>query len=464
MPSSKLSLLERLLSLVTPINAGEGRNVLVMMLYAFVLLLLWYLLRTVREAVILSESGAVLRSYAHAFTAGALIILIPIYCTVVKRFDKTRFLQLISIFFAANLLIFIAIALLDLKYGFAFVIWTGIFGVGMIAQFWAFAAETYSVGAGQRLFVAIALGALLGSLAGSIIANTLFPILNSEGMMLLAATLLAALYFLPPAATRTVPDDIRNLRTEYTSTPPAHRHLPGGFDVVWSSRYLTLIALFVIGLNVVTTMSGFILASMVTERAAVFASTTVITKEVWIGSFYGDLYFWTNLCGLLIQGLLVSRLIQKIGILGAFLLTPFIAVILFGVLIFIPVFAFMRLAEIIQSSLNYSLRQTTHQSLFLPTDRAATFEGKTTIDTFFWRFGDLLQAGVVFLGTSIFGFGTHGFIIFNFFLAIIWLGLALFVLRPYRIIMFGYNRETVRTERLVAYEEYVQTRENYAGP
>ena len=32
--------------------------------------------------------------------------------------------------------------------------------------------------------------------------------------------------------------------------------------------------------------------------------------------------------------------------------------------------------------------------------RDAKYEGKTAIDTFFWRFGDLIQAGVVFAGLN----------------------------------------------------------------
>ncbi|MEE8119101.1 MAG: hypothetical protein V3T39_06015, partial [Gammaproteobacteria bacterium] len=380
----------------------------------------------------------------------------------VKRIEKTRFLQLISIFFSANLLIFIAIAILDIRYGIAFIIWNGIFVVTMIAQFWAFAAKIYSVSAGQRLFVVIALGATVGSWVGSIIARELFPILNSEGMMLLATVLLTTLYFLPPIAVRTIPENIRDLHIEKASTCETSSYFPGGFDVVFSSRYLTTIALFVIGLNVITSTSDFILASLVTERAADFASAEGLSKEAWIGSFYGDLYFWVNLGGLLIQIFLVSRLFQVIGVMGALLVTPLVVITLFGLLIFVPIFALIRLTFIIQASLNYSLRHTTHQSLFLPTDRAATFEGKITIDTFFWRFGDLIAAGVVFLGTSIFNFDIYGFIIFNFISAVIWLGIALSIFRPYRQIMFGYNRETVRLERIVAHEEFIQTRESRA--
>ena len=462
MSSPKLSLLERLLSLVTPVHAGEGRHLLVIMLYAFVLLLIWYLLRSVREAVILTESGAVIRSYATAITAGAFIFLIPVYSAVVKRFEKTRFLQLTSIFFSANLVVFFVVALLDIRFGVAFIIWNGIFGVTMIAQFWAFAAAIYTVSAGQRLFVAIVLGASVGALVGAVIARELFPVLNPEGMIFLAGALLAATYFVLPIIVRTVPENIQNLQDEPTTVRPTSRFIPGGFDVVFSSRYLTMIALFVVGLNIVTFTFDFILASMVTEQAAAIASSSGYTKETWIGSFYGDLYFWINIIGLLGQMFLVSRIFRTIGLMGALLLTPLVAVILFGLLVFIPVFTLIRLAYIIQASMNYSLRQTTHQSLFLPTDRAATFEGKTTIDTFFWRFGDLLGGGVIFLGTNIFDFSTHDFIILNSVLAIAWFVITLLVFRPYRQIMSGYHEETERLERIVAHAESIESRENHA--
>ena len=148
-------------------------------------------------------------------------------------------------------------------------------------------------------------------------------------------------------------------------------------------------------------MMDFILASVVTERAdQLVANDPSMSKEAWIGSFYGDLNFWISLCGLLIQMLFVSRIFRLLGIMGALLFTPIVVVTLFSLLAFIPIFSLIWLTEITLSSLNYSLRQTTHHSLFLPTNQVETFEGKTTIDTFFWRFGDLLHGGIVYIGAN----------------------------------------------------------------
>jgi AAA family ATP:ADP antiporter len=38
---------------------------------------------------------------------------------------------------------------------------------------------------------------------------------------------------------------------------------------------------------------------------------------------------------------------------------------------------------------------------FLPTSREAKYKAKQAIDSFFWRSGDLLQAGVVFVGVRL---------------------------------------------------------------
>ena len=69
--------------------------------------------------------------------------------------------------------------------------------------------------------------------------------------------------------------------------------------------------------------------------------------------------------------------------------------------LFVPIFSIIRLVKIGENSVNYSLMNTTRQALFLPVDRDAKYEGKTAIDTFFWRVGDLIQAGVVLCGPAL---------------------------------------------------------------
>jgi AAA family ATP:ADP antiporter len=87
--------------------------------------------------------------------------------------------------------------------------------------------------------------------------------------------------------------------------------------------------------------------------------------------------------------------------------------------------------KIAENSIDYSLMNTTRQALFLPVDRDAKYDGKTAIDSFFWRFGDLIQAGVVFAGLHWFGWAAPQFAMLNLALALVWIGLAVAIGRAF---------------------------------
>jgi AAA family ATP:ADP antiporter len=74
---------------------------------------------------------------------------------------------------------------------------------------------------------------------------------------------------------------------------------------------------------------------------------------------------------------------------------------------------------------------TTRQALFLPVDRDAKYDGKTAIDTFFWRIGDVIQAGVVYLGLNVLGWSALTFAALNLVLALAWIGLAIAIGREF---------------------------------
>ena len=66
--------LDRLLGIFGDVRAGEGVTVLLMSLNVFLLLVGYYVLKTVREPLILIAGGAELKSYAAAAQALTLIV------------------------------------------------------------------------------------------------------------------------------------------------------------------------------------------------------------------------------------------------------------------------------------------------------------------------------------------------------------------------------------------------------
>ena len=67
--------LDRCLSLLAPVRQGEGYAVSVLFLQAFSLMLAYYLVRPVREALILTQGGAEFRSYAVAVQVDGRILV-----------------------------------------------------------------------------------------------------------------------------------------------------------------------------------------------------------------------------------------------------------------------------------------------------------------------------------------------------------------------------------------------------
>ena len=67
------------------VRAGEGATVLLMSLNVFLLLVAYYILKTVREPLILMAGGAELKSYASAAQALTLIAYVPLYGWLATR-------------------------------------------------------------------------------------------------------------------------------------------------------------------------------------------------------------------------------------------------------------------------------------------------------------------------------------------------------------------------------------------
>ncbi|MFT5521962.1 MAG: AAA family ATP:ADP antiporter, partial [Enterobacterales bacterium] len=155
----QFTLLERFFSLATSLRPGEGKSILILTSQAFFTMLCYSLIRPAKEALILSEQGAEVRSYATGAQTLILLFLIPIYSSWVRKNSGSSMIQKLNLFFAINLLMFYFALVNGLQIGVAFYMWMAIFNVMVLAQFWAFTTDLYNVKSGQRLFVVIMLGA-----------------------------------------------------------------------------------------------------------------------------------------------------------------------------------------------------------------------------------------------------------------------------------------------------------------
>lgn len=391
--------------------------------YALLMMLSYYILKTIREPLLLTGTSAEIKSYAYAVTALLLLFIIPVYGLVFRHTGKQQMTRYITGFFLANLLIFYLTGKAGWDIGFSYYVWVGIFSVMITAQFWAFAADSYNTKSGQRLFPLIMIGATLGSLVAPAFSGALFPVVGPWVLMLTAMFLLALTLPFVGWGRAAVPPGSRG--GEDRIGAPKDGGLFGGISFVLTDRYLFLLAVLIMILNWVNTTGEYILAELVVRHAdATLAMDAGAVKADIIASFYGNFFFVVNMVTLLMQVFLVARVIRWIGIKGAVLVLPIIVLLGYGLVVFIPIFSIIRIVKIMENSTDYSLMNTTRHALYLPLSAAKKYEGKTTIEAFFWRFGDLLQAGAIYAGLNWFHFDIEHFAALNMILAVIWFWVA----------------------------------------
>jgi AAA family ATP:ADP antiporter len=427
----RLTPLDLFLGRFTRLRPGEGRSVVAFSCYALLMMVSYYILKTIREPLLLTGTSAEIKSYAYAATAVLLLFIIPLYGLVFRHTGRQQLTRYVTLFFLFTLLLFCLAGRYGTDIGFAYYVWVGIFNMMITAQFWAFAADSYNVKSGQRLFPLIMVGATLGGLLAPYLAGSLFPILGPWVLMLAAAGLLALTLPFVGWSRAAVPPGSRGLGPLPGERP--HGGALGGLSLVFTDRYLFLLALMIVLLNWVNTTGEYILAELVVRHAdAQLAAGGGIIKSDFIAAFYGQFFFTVNLLTLLVQVFLVARVIHWIGVGGAVLVLPLLTLAGYGLVAFVPVFSLIRVVKVLENATDYSLMNTARHALYLPVSTAQKYEGKTAIETFFWRFGDLLQAGVIFAGLHWLQFDIAHFALLNALLSLAWLAVAWQLARLYR--------------------------------
>jgi AAA family ATP:ADP antiporter len=431
--SGEKSYLERVLSLFSRVRPGEGVSAILLALNVFLLLGAYYVLKVVRDALIVGSSGAATASYLAAGQALLLLFVVPSYGAFAAKVNRIRLVSWATIFFVSHLVVFYLLARAGYQVGIAFYLWVGIFNNFVVAQFWAFANDIYSEDQGKRLFPVIGVGASLGAWVGTTAITAAFKQVGPYLAMVIGGAVLLLCVLLTLVVHRRESGRSRASETIQQADIPLGKE--GGFELVFRNRYLRSIAILIVLLNVVNTTGQYVLNRMVESSVdAEQAAGHIVSREqrvAFAGEYLGGVYSWVNLLGLLIQMFLVSRIFRFLGVRVALFILPCLALGGYGLLAALPLLGIVRIVKIAENSTDYSLMNTIRAALYLPTSREAKYKAKQAIDTFFVRLGDMLQAGVVFVGLRL-HFQVHSFALVNMILCLAWLAVAVVIFREHR--------------------------------
>jgi AAA family ATP:ADP antiporter len=329
--------------------------------------------------------------------------------------------------------VFYSFGVAGAREGVVFYIWVGIFNVFVISQIWAFANDIYTESQGKRLFPVIGIGSSVGAWLGAAGAEALIERLNATPYQL---QLIAGAILLVCCVLTVVVDRISTRRSISELAQHAEQKLaPGdGFALIFRDRYLMWIAVLMVVLNIVNSTGEFLLGDLVANHAQQITSDPAAQKQ-FVGAFYGGFFATVNLLGVVLQMFVVSRLLPLIGVRRALFVLPSIALVCYATIGLVPILGLVRWGKTLENATDYSLQNTVRQALFLPTSREAKYKAKAAIDTFFMRFGDVLQAGIVRLGAQ-FNLALSGFAWLNVGLTVVWLFVVTRVAREHRRMHF----------------------------
>jgi AAA family ATP:ADP antiporter len=425
----KKNWLEKSLAIFADVRAGEGKVVVILAVNLALLLASYYLLKTVREALILTEGGAEVKTYSAAAQAILLVLFVPAYGAFASRVPRIKLISWVTLFFVVQLIIFYFVGKAGVREGIVFYVWVGIFNVFVIAQFWAFANDLFGEAQGKRLFPIVGIGGSAGAVAGAWAASQLLNFFSTYSLLLIASAGVTACIGLTALANQWM---IRQESKEEVAKAEEPLGKEGGFELILRDRYLLLVAILTVLLNVVNTSGEFLLSKLVVQQSLqLYGDGADAARKAFVGEFYAQFFGWVNLIGLILQTFFVSRLFRYIGVRGSIFILPTIALTGYSVILFYPVLGIVRILKIFENSTDYSVQNTARQALFLPTSREAKYKAKAAIDTFFMRIGDMLLAGIVYVGTKM-ALSISGFATISVVLTLVWIGVSVAIYREHK--------------------------------
>jgi AAA family ATP:ADP antiporter len=408
----------------------------------FLVMCAYYLVKPLREGWIAASAVAGLSRLeikAYSSLAQSLLLAgaVALYARAAARWPRRVLVTRTSLVCLGTLAAFWLLrpgflCVASAGVGIAFYLWVGMFGIFIVAQFWAFATDLYHDERGRRLLPMIAIGGTAGAAAGSWLHEHVADAAGADAGLLAAIVPLALSIVLlrraeGTAGTHAVP-------RSRTAGAAARRLLGRAVE----NRFLVAAGMLALLFSWATTNGEHLLFHVVQQAvthdaAALHLGTaaTLAHTRAATTAFYGDFYFWTNVVALGAQILVASQIIRHRGLAVILLALPVLALVASAALVLAPVLAIVKWVKIAEQATDYSLNQTARHVVWLPISAEAKYESKPTVDGTFVRLGDGFAALTVLASVALGGCTTATFVGMNVILVVLWAVTALILLREH---------------------------------
>ncbi len=317
-------------------------------------------------------------------------MLTPVYGWLVARFPRKRFVPLVYVFFILNLLAFIPAfqgkGPLDQRaLGEVFFVWLSVFNLFVVAVFWSFVADIFSVTQAHRLFGIVAFGGALGSIVGPLLTKWLVREIGVAALLGVAAAMLAAAVICILgliAWSRRYPVAQDGARNEAV--------IGGGF---WAGAKLVAMSPFLRRLAILMVLGdcvGTVLYNLQTDVGHQYYPDNTARTE-----FYASVDLATNVLMALLQIVVTRIVLTRYGPVSTVVSTEIVKSLTLVTLALVGQPLAVAAALVITRAGSYGTNKPATDSLYTRVDRETRYKAKGFIDTAIWRLGDVVVVATI---------------------------------------------------------------------
>ncbi|MCB9557100.1 MAG: hypothetical protein H6707_13415 [Deltaproteobacteria bacterium] len=372
---------------IVDIRAGEAARLAL----SFVILMLvvgsYTVVKAVRDSVFLKDYGVTELSFIAIGMALLTGFVVTLYLRTTGGIARNVLISATNTVIAASLVVVWLLlgAERPAKWvPWALYVWSSIFGVFTVSQFWLLANDLFDPREAKRLFGFVGAGAILGGMLGGFSAGALAKLVDTRGLLLIAGGML----LLAAGLTNVVWPRRRvegSLAGGSASRRAAAASDGGGFAVVRKHPYVRLIALALLLSTLATTLLDYQFKNIVKAHFAGRPNHEMT-------AFFGALFGYLSLASLALQTLGTGAILRRFGIAVGLLMLPVSLALgsmglLFHQLLALTPLAAVSSAKVAEGGLRFAIDKASMELMWLPVPSRIKDKGKSFVDTVIDRFG-----------------------------------------------------------------------------
>jgi AAA family ATP:ADP antiporter len=378
------------LRLFVDIRKREVEPAVLFFLFWFLVIVVFWILKPVKTGLFidpLGDRGAELELFAKLGNIGVAIVAVAVFSWLYNRLGSRYLIPALCAIFIAALVWFGVTLPAPAEPGapkyWAFYLFGDAWSTVWVTTFWAYLNEMTATGQSKRLYGLIGGGGIIGGLVGATVVATTVENLGIGTLIMgtAAATMILGLiaFRIEALAHREeVPIGRGRVETRIVaSTDKQANAAIEGARLSLTSKYLFAIVMIVFLYEFASQILDYLFKNELESVQGAEATS----------AFYANIGVIINLVSVITQFFLVSFIMRRFGITTALLVLPAAMMISSGIYFAIPVLWAGSLLTISDNALNYSINQTSRETLYVPTDADVKYKARAFANMFVQRFG-----------------------------------------------------------------------------